>query len=77
LNGIPSPVPVLEYDGGVEIWVRDLETMQAMATDPAYLNEIAADEEEFTDRSSVRIMLGVDYVVIEEGKVVEEHRQDF
>jgi hypothetical protein len=77
LNSIPSPMPVLDYDACAEIWVRDLETMQQMAADPEYLGKIAADEEEFIDKSTLRILLGVDYVVIEDGKAVEEHQQDF
>jgi uncharacterized protein (TIGR02118 family) len=49
-----------DCDVVTEIWLKDRETMDAMfarAADPEIAATIAADEENFADRSSVRIMI--------------------
>jgi uncharacterized protein (TIGR02118 family) len=49
-----------DCDVVTEIWLKDHETMDAMfakAADPEIAATIAADEEKFADRTSVRIMV--------------------
>jgi hypothetical protein len=68
---------ILQYDGAAEFWVRDLETLQAMVIDEEYVNVIQPDEANFIDASSMKMLIGVDYVVVEDGKLVEEHGREF
>lgn len=53
-----------DFDVVTECWMKDRETMEAcfvVASDPANAAEVAADEEKFTDRSSIRIYVAEEY----------------
>ena len=54
LHTIPETVPALQtapYDGVAEIWFADLADAAAMFTSDHYNTVVAADEENFLDRS--------------------------
>jgi hypothetical protein len=70
-------LPVLDFDGAAEFWVRDLETLQAMMTDKEYVEKIQPDEGNFINGETVTIIIGVDYIVVDNGKLVEDHAREF
>jgi hypothetical protein len=70
-------LPILEYDGAAEFWMPNLETFQAMGSDPEYLEKIQPDEANFIDGESIKMVLGVDYIVVENQNAVEEHGRHF
>lgn len=40
-------IPVPEYDGIAEVWVKDVETWTEIVTDPDFVRVIAPDEQHF------------------------------
>ncbi|KAL1611845.1 hypothetical protein SLS60_000066 [Paraconiothyrium brasiliense] len=58
-------VPVPEYDGIAEVWVKDIETWKEIVTDPDFVAAIAPDEDHFI-KAPIHIMLGYDNTVIGE-----------
>ncbi|KAF2650886.1 hypothetical protein K491DRAFT_666528 [Lophiostoma macrostomum CBS 122681] len=56
-------IPVPEYDGIAEVWVKDLETWEGIVTDPDFVTAIAPDEDNFI-KSPINIMIGYDHTVI-------------
>ena len=62
-NGFKIPVP--EYDGIAEVWVKDIETWKEIVTDPDFVAAIAPDEDHFI-KAPIHIMLGYDNTVIGE-----------
>lgn len=70
-------MPILEYDGAAEFWMPNLEIFQAMGSDPEYLEKIQPDEANFIDGESIKMILGVDYIVVENQNAVEEHGRQF
>ena len=45
--------------------------------DPEYVNVIQPDEANFIDLASLRMIVGVDYVVVENREAVVEHGREF
>jgi hypothetical protein len=74
---IGDTVPILEFDGAAEFWVHRIETMSEMINDPFYIEQIGPDEANFIDASSMRMVVGVDYIVVDNGNLVEEHGRRF
>ncbi|KAF4459906.1 hypothetical protein FALBO_13330 [Fusarium albosuccineum] len=70
VEGAPQ---ILEFDGAAEFWVPTLETFQAMGQDPEYIGKIVPDEAKFIDQSTIRMIIGVDYIGIESQNAVMEH----
>ena len=62
-------IPVPEYDGIAEVWVKDVETWKEIVTDPDFVAAIAPDEAHFI-KAPIHIMLGYDNTVI--GEAVRE-----
>ncbi|KAF2251958.1 hypothetical protein BU26DRAFT_561739 [Trematosphaeria pertusa] len=58
-------IPVPNYDGIAEVWVKDVETWQEIVTDPAFVAAIAPDENNFI-KAPIHIMLGYDNTVLGE-----------
>ncbi|KAF2646388.1 hypothetical protein P280DRAFT_525203 [Massarina eburnea CBS 473.64] len=56
-------IPVPEYDGIAEVWVKDVETWESIVTDPAFVAAIAPDEDNFI-KAPIHIMLGYDNTVV-------------
>jgi uncharacterized protein (TIGR02118 family) len=66
-------MPTLSYDGMADFWVRNYEDFEKAYEDPFYLEVVKKDEEYLFDLESLRVTAGVEYCVIEDGKVVQEH----
>ncbi|KAH7131244.1 EthD domain-containing protein [Dactylonectria macrodidyma] len=77
LGRVEGALPILEFDGAAEFWVHNLETFQAMGSDPEYINKIQPDEANFIDLASMRMIIGVDYIVVESQNEVKEHGRSF
>jgi hypothetical protein len=56
-------IPVPEYDGIAEVWVKDVETWESIVTDEDFVAAIAPDEKHFI-KAPIHIMLGYDNTVI-------------
>ena len=67
----------LSYDGMGDFWVRKYEDFEAAFLDPHYQAVIQPDEKNLIDMDSIAVTIGVEYIVIEEGKIVETHARDF
>jgi hypothetical protein len=74
---VDGGLPILEFDGAAEFWVPNLETFQAMGSDPEYVEKIQPDEANFIDLESMRMIVGVDYIVVENQNAVQEHGRKF
>lgn len=70
-------MPTHSYDGTADFWVRKYEDFEKAYEDPFYLEVVKKDGEYLFDPNSLRVTAGVDYCVIEDGKVVQEHAQKF
>ncbi|CAH0057180.1 unnamed protein product [Clonostachys solani] len=77
LGRVEGAAPILEFDGAAEFWMHNLETLQAMANDNEYLTKIQPDEANFMDLESARMIIGVDYIVVEHQNVVQQHGRTF
>lgn len=55
----------------------NLEILQAMGSDPEYLEKIHPDDANFIDVESTRMIVGVDYIVVENQNAVQEHGRKF
>lgn len=62
-------MPVPDYDGIAEIWVKSLEDFANTMSDPGFAKAIAEDEELFLQRP-LHVMIGYDHTVI--GEPVKE-----
>ena len=69
--------PLLKYDGMGDFWVRKYDDFEAAFLDPEYQEKIRPDELKLIDMDSIAVTVGVDYVAIDDGKVVEKHQRDF
>jgi hypothetical protein len=56
-------LPVPEYDGIAEVWVKDLGTWKEIATDENFLEAIKPDEEHFI-KAPIHVMIGYDNTVV-------------
>ncbi|KAF2681421.1 hypothetical protein K458DRAFT_391809 [Lentithecium fluviatile CBS 122367] len=63
-------IPVPEYDGIAEVWVKDIETWESIVTDEDFVAAIAPDEAHFI-KAPIHIMLGYDHTVIGEAVKAE------
>ena len=57
-------VATSEYDGVAELWVDDIADAATWFTSEAYESVIAADEENFLDRSKTRFLYSTESVVL-------------
>ncbi|OAA62524.1 Dimeric alpha-beta barrel [Niveomyces insectorum RCEF 264] len=69
--------PTLQYDGMGDFWVRKYEDFEAAFLDPEYQTTIRPDELRLIDMDSVVVTVGVDHVMIDDGKPVETHHRTF
>ncbi|KAF2735797.1 hypothetical protein EJ04DRAFT_188757 [Polyplosphaeria fusca] len=58
-------LPVPEYDGIAEVWVKDLETWKEIASDENFVAAIKPDEEHFI-KAPINVMIGYDNTVMGE-----------
>lgn len=75
--GAASGKPAMSYDGTADFWVRKYEDFENAFLDAEYLEKIKADEMIFIDVKSAVVTVGVEYLVIDDGKVVENHLRSF
>ncbi|KAH6662585.1 EthD domain-containing protein [Halenospora varia] len=69
--------PMLEYDGFGDFYVRKYEDFENAFLDPEYMEKIRPDELRLIDMERIGVTVGVEYVVINEGKLVEKHGREF
>ncbi|KAL1901980.1 hypothetical protein Sste5346_001686 [Sporothrix stenoceras] len=69
--------PGLQYDGMGDFWVRKYEDFEAAFLDPEYQEKIRPDELRLIDMDTVAVTVGVEYVAIDDGKIVTEHSRSF
>ena len=62
---------IAEFDGGVEIWARNLEELMVGFQDEKYLRIVAPDEEKFFKRHVVVMMIERDEELWANGNAVE------
>lgn len=67
----------LAYDGMGDFYVRKYEDFESAFLDPYYQEIIQPDEKKLICMDTISVTIGVEYIVIEEGKKVEEHARDF
>jgi len=68
--------PLLEHDGMGDFWVHKYEDFEAAFLDAEYQETIRPDELKLIDMDSIAVTVGVEYVVIDDGKVVDKHQWD-
>jgi len=64
-------LPVVDYDGGVNIWANSVEDMMAVFQDEEYNRVVVPDEESFMKRHDAKMMLGHDEDKWADGKVLQ------
>lgn len=69
--------PMLGYDGMGDFWVRKYEDFEAAFLDPEYQEKIRPDELNLIDMDTIAVTVGVEFVAIDDGKVVESHQREF
>lgn len=69
--------PTLQYDGAGDFWVRKYEDFEAAFLDEEYQEKIRPDELKLIDMDSIAVTVGVEHVVIDDGKLVEKHEREF
>ena len=69
--------PMLDYDGMGDFYVHSYQDFEDAFLDPEYLETIRPDELKLIDMNSIRVTIGVEYIVIDQGKLVEKHERDF
>jgi hypothetical protein len=67
----------MQFDGCAEFWAYDVEVLRSLTADPFYIETIRPDEANFIDASTVKITLGVDYFIVDNNNLVEEHGRKF
>lgn len=69
VDGAPAS---MEYDGASEHWARDVQTFANMLAGKEYQPKIAPDEANFLDPHSVRMIIGIDYIVVENQNAINQ-----
>lgn len=65
-------LPTLSYDGVADFWVKKYEDFENAYSDPYYLDVVKKDEEYLFDMPTLRLTAGIELVIIDDGKVVED-----
>lgn len=65
--------PTLQYDGMGDFYVRKYEDFEAAFLDPEYQEKIRPDELKLIDVENIAVTVGVERVVLDEGKEVPTH----
>lgn len=67
----------LAYDGMGDFWVRKYEDFEAAFLDPYYQAVIQPDEKNLICMDTISVTIGVEFIVLEDGTIVESHTRDF
>ena len=57
--------------------MRKYEDFEAVFLDPEYETKIRPDEQKLIDMDSIVVTVGVEYIAIDDGKVVQDHFRTF
>ena len=68
-------MPTLSYDGVADFYVKSLEEFKKAYEDPYYKDTVKPDEEYLFDVKNMRIMVGAEKHVIEEGEILQARPQ--
>lgn len=68
-------VPI-SYDGMADFWVEKYEDFEAAFLDPYYKEAIQPDERRLFDMDTISVTIGVEYIVLEEGKAVQKYARE-
>jgi len=68
---------MMAYDGMGDFWVKDYQDFENAFLDQEYLDKIRPDELKLIDMDSIAVTIGVEYCVIDGGKLVEKHEREF
>ena len=60
-----------------DFWARKYEDFENAFLDPEYQEKIRPAELKLIDMDSIAVTVGVEYVAIGNGKVVQEHSRSF
>ena len=60
-----------------DFWARKYEDFENAFLDPEYQEKIRPDVLKLIDMDSIAVTVGVEYVAIGNGKVVQEHSRSF
>ncbi|KAF3011141.1 hypothetical protein E8E13_011455 [Curvularia kusanoi] len=74
MTGVALPT-TLSYDGSADFYVRRYEDFEDAYEDPYYKDVIKPDEEYLFDVDNMRVMVGTETCVIEDGRIVEGRDQ--
>ncbi|KAJ6263438.1 hypothetical protein Dda_2001 [Drechslerella dactyloides] len=69
--------PTASYDGIEDFYVRELKQFTDAILDDHYQKHLMPDGGVFADFASIFIVVGEDYVVIDDNDVVEKHERDY
>ncbi|KAK6527430.1 hypothetical protein TWF694_004419 [Orbilia ellipsospora] len=69
--------PTAAYDGIEDFYVHKLEDFADALLDEYYQENLMPDGKVYADFASVFIVVGEDFVVIDDTKVVEQHERDY
>ncbi|KAJ6259247.1 hypothetical protein Dda_6146 [Drechslerella dactyloides] len=65
---------IVEYDGVADFYVRKLDDWtRAVMEDKYYMDELVPDALIFGDFAGARVTVGEEYVVIDDGRIIQEH----
>lgn len=62
---------IANYDGFVELLMRDLDCLVRAREDPYYKETVARDEEKILDMGRTQMTVGWEEVYVQDGKVVD------
>lgn len=67
----------LSYDGMADFYVRKYEDFEALFLDPYYQEVVQPDEKKLFCMDTMSVTIGVEYVAIDKGEMVQTHASRF
>jgi hypothetical protein len=69
--------PMLHYDGMGDFWIKEYKDFENAFLDEEYQAKIRPDELRLIDMESIAVTIGVEYCVLDGGRLVEGHERAF
>ncbi|RVD90445.1 uncharacterized protein DFL_001410 [Arthrobotrys flagrans] len=69
--------PLSTFDAIEDFYVRELKDFTDAILDDFYQRTLLPDAGVFADAASIFLSVGDDYIIIDDGKVVEQHERDY
>ncbi|KAK6510266.1 hypothetical protein TWF481_004983 [Arthrobotrys musiformis] len=66
-----------EWDGVEDFYVRDLKNFTDLLSDEEYKSILAPDAQRFVGGPEMALLVGEDYVLLDNGKVQEQHENNY